>query len=625
MIQLYKDGNTNYTRNGDFSLFPIKAELTMELNGSWTLDIELSQDDELVDYLQHDTVIKADLPKYKGQLFVVTDPKRTGWDTVAATCYPIAMYDAQNELIVRDCRPTNMTGKNALNYILQASGGSKKYSVDCNITKLGTAYYIRKNFMECLASSDDNAFINRWGGEIIYDNYTFRVYEQAGQDRGFTIDAGKNVSGFQISEDDSDFCDVIIPVGYNGWTCPTEVRREKVSRVPHRKFVEYSSIKHINDASEDDKTDPSITVCDTDKAMQSALEKAARNSFAAGEFMPTFTYDIDFVDLRQYEAYQDYKELMYVWLGDRVQVRNLDRHIQTKQKVIGLTYDLVKDEITKLVLGTAAKDFFNATSQVVSDVQKVTAYKDGQKTLVAEKITGVIDALQTSMRAQRNVSQKQDVMAMLFEDIDPESPTFGAMSLGTQGLCISKTRLADNSGWDWSGSTAIDFNSIYANHIITGLLSGKDGNFWFDMDTGDFELGSGLFKGTINTSEDANIGNELYLDYDNDNQNARSGIYLGDSAQKGSTARIQMMSHLLSGSNPMNLIDLIATEGKAKIRIYDMGVDGASTVILTADGAIRLNSDSLTVQKSGKTYVGLTYSGIVNNITTVNGIVTGVS
>lgn len=627
MIQLYKAGNTAYDMNGDFVLDATRAELSMQLNGSWCLELEIPQtDDDTVKAFEHDTVVKVDLPRWKGQLFVVTDPKRTNYDTIAAQCYPIGMYDAQNELIVRDCRPTQMTGKDALEYILRASGGLGKYSVDCNIVKLNTAYYMRKNFMEALASDDDNSFLNRWGGEIIYDNYTFRVYEQAGQNRDFVIEASKNIAGFTVSEDDSGYCDVIIPVGYNGWTCPSEVRRDVTSRVLHKRFVEYPSIKHIDDASDDDKTDPTITVCKTDAEMQSALEKAAQASFAAGEFQRAYTYDIDFVDLRGYGGYEQYDDLLYLWLGDRVQVKNLDRHIQTEQKVIGLTYDLVLDEITQLTLGTAAKDFFSATSQAVSDMQKVITTKEGQKTLVAERVSGVMNALQTNLRAQRSASQKQDVMAMLFEDIDENSPTFGAMSLGTQGLCISRKRLPDDSGWDWTGSTAIDFNSIYANHIITGLLSGKGGNFWFDLDTGRFELGSGLFKGDIDTSSDVNVGKCIYLDFDNNSRSSRSGLYLGSQSQKSKASRIEMNSTMLDTANPWSVLEMIAGRAdRAKVTLTDTGVAGGASVVLSSDGNIRLESRDILVVKDGKTHTGVTYNGIVNNIRTVNGIVTGVS
>lgn len=671
MIQLYKNGNTNYEMNGDFALDPLKADLSMTLNGEWRIDLEVPQDDA-GDWmhLEHDTVIKIRLPKWGEQLYVVSDPQHTDLQTVSAVAYPIAMWDARNELIVRDCRPTNQTGRDALEYILTSCGGAGKYSIDCDISKLSTAYYVRKNFMECLASDDDNSFLNRWGGEILYDNHIFHVLQQAGQDRGMTLSASRNISGFTVAEDDSEFVDVIIPVGYNGWTCPTEVRREKVGRVPHRRFVEYSNIKYIDDASEDDSEDPEITVCQTPAAMQEALEKAAHDSFAAGEFQPLFTYSVDFVDLRKCREYEGLDDLLYLWLGDLVRVENLDRHITTEQKVIGLTYDLVADEITEITLGSQARDFFNAASQATSDLKKVLDKSGGTTSVVAEKVAGVINMMNTSLKAQKSAAVRQDVRAILFEDLDKTSPLFGAMALGTQGLQISKERIADGTDWKWG--TAITYQSIIADYIITGLLSGKNGNFWFDLDTGEFELGSGLFKGTINTKENANIGSRIYLNFDGtddaEDNGHGSGIYLGEPETAADRPFIRMVDIKNNAGQDMikairmgakddqtaprvvceitdysngkkaacymkvgtGLQELCVHQNSMYMRSKDARMQSESQVngtqVIVKDEGLWLIAQKLNVSDTkGHTGVGVTYSGTVSRISTVNGIVTGVA
>ena len=667
MIQLYKAGNTNYEMNGDYSLDPLKADLSLTLNGEWNIDLEIPQDDAgNWMHLEHDTVIKIRLPKWGEQLYVVSNPQRTDLQTVSAVAYPIAMWDARNELIVRDCRPTSMTGEQALDYILNSCGGSGKYSIDCDISKISTAYYIRKNFMECLASDDDNSFLNRWGGEILFDNHTFHVLQQAGQDRGMTLSASRNISGFTVNEDDSEFVDVIIPVGYNGWTCPSEVRREKIGRVPHKRFVEYSDIKYIDDASHEDYDDPKITVCETPAAMQEALEKAAQASFAAGEFLPLFTYSVDFVDLRGCREYEGLDNLLYLWLGDLVTVQNLDRHVSTQQKVIGLTYDMVADQITEITLGSQARDFFNAASQATSDLKKVLEKSGGTTSVVAEKVAGVINMMNTSLKAQKSAAIRQDVRAILFEDLDKTSPLFGAMALGTQGLQISKERTADGTDWKWG--TAITYQSIVADYIITGLLSGKNGNFWFNLDTGAFELGSGLFKGTISTQEDAKIGKRIYLNFDGTQMDGwyASGIYLGD---KGSCENRPYMEMVNMSDDMLKQICMYANGSNTSPRIgcnISQAADGSNrqagcfmrvgnstqglnvhqnsiemrskdarmvsesvqnqTQVVVKDEGIWLVGKKLSVSDTnGNVGVGVTYSGTVSRISTVNGIVTGVS
>ena len=57
---------------------------------------------------------------------------------------------------------------------------------------------------------------------------------------------------------------------------------------------------------------------------------------------------------------------------------------------------------------------------------------------------------------------------MLFEDLDPESPTFGAMCLGTMGFEIAAKRTADGRDWDWKtfGTGA----GFFADFIVAGTM-----------------------------------------------------------------------------------------------------------------------------------------------------------
>ena len=92
MIQLYKPGNTRYECNGDITLHPVKADLQMTLNAEWVLDLEVLQTQEVLENLVHDSVIKFDLPRFKDQLYVVSNPRRTNFETVTAQAYPIGRW-----------------------------------------------------------------------------------------------------------------------------------------------------------------------------------------------------------------------------------------------------------------------------------------------------------------------------------------------------------------------------------------------------------------------------------------------------------------------------------------------------------------------------------------------------
>ena len=55
-----------------------------------------------------------------------------------------------------------------------------QYQAKSDIKKVSTAYYQTMNLIEAINGSDDNAFVSKWGGEILYDNYQVIINEKAG-------------------------------------------------------------------------------------------------------------------------------------------------------------------------------------------------------------------------------------------------------------------------------------------------------------------------------------------------------------------------------------------------------------------------------------------------------------
>ena len=61
-----------------------------------------------------------------------------------------------------------------------------------DITKIATARYVRRNFVDALIGSD-NSFINTWGGELYRNNKSFAINKNKGLNRGVQIRYGKNM------------------------------------------------------------------------------------------------------------------------------------------------------------------------------------------------------------------------------------------------------------------------------------------------------------------------------------------------------------------------------------------------------------------------------------------------
>ena len=186
MIQVYSPGNEDFTKNGDCTLLPETASVHAVLSGAWSAELVHPIDVEgRWRYLVEEAVVK--MPSFNGdQLFRIRKPEKSDMGVVC-TMEPI-FYDARN-VFLDDVRPTAMTGQEALNYLCTGT----PFSGVSNIIFRGTAYYEYKNLLEALLGDEDNAFVNRWGGEPIFDNYTVTINARAGSDHNVEIRYGKNI------------------------------------------------------------------------------------------------------------------------------------------------------------------------------------------------------------------------------------------------------------------------------------------------------------------------------------------------------------------------------------------------------------------------------------------------
>lgn len=497
MIQIYRVGNTNYEKNGDMTLFPTEAYLHVVLNGSWEAAIEHPIDiDGRWKYITEDAVVK--MPSFNGnQLFRIK--KKEKMDSgISATLEPIFM-DAKDDCFLVDVRPTAKNGQQALD-ILCAS--NKKYSGVSNITKATTSYYILKNLIEAINGEDENSFIKRWGGEILFNNFQVIVNERVGGDYGVELRYGKNIAKDGLTEevDIREVVTRIYPKAYNGYMISNNgyVDSPLISNYQTTKtaVITFEDVKMRADAQEEDE-EKGIIICDTQQELDAALTEKCRQQYNLGLDKPKVTISADLVLLQNTDLYKDYVVLEQVSLGDTIHCKHNKLGIITDARVIELEYDSIRKKVRSVVLGDFKTDFFDHVSSSTNKIDGVIR-PDG--TLMGEKVAGILNAINTQLRLQNTIAKKQNVRAILFEDLDPDSALYGAMALGTQGFQIAKKRTEDGRDWQWE--TAATAEGIVANAVITGILSDKLGLNYWNLDTGEFRLAADAFKVGDETVED---------------------------------------------------------------------------------------------------------------------------
>ena len=481
MIEVYLPDNTNYDKNGDMVLLPTSCEVECNINEEWTLELAHPIDPEgRWKYIVEHAVLRV--PSHNGlQLFrIIEKEKRDGG--VIAKAQPIFL-DSIGDCFVQDIRPTNKNGQEALNMILSPN---PKYSGRSDIIQQHTAYFILKNAMEAIAGNEEPTFLARWGGEILYNNYEIIVNRRIGADYGYQLLYGKNLPTDGVTEtiDVTNVVTRIVPQAFNGRMLsgtPKWVDSPIIGAYPvvFTKVIKFENIVLKSDLEGDDTSGKII--CNNQNELNTALRNACNEEYANGIDKPSVSIAVDMVLLANTEEYGDYARLERVGLGDTVHLKHSRLEITAEARVVGLVYDSIRDQVINVVIGQAAPNIMNNLSSTMNAVEKAITPEGN---VVANRIQGFIDASLAQLRLQNNIAERQDVRAILFEDLDPNSPTYGAMSLGTQGFQISRERAADGQDWVWTTfGTAGGFN---ADLITAGTLNAININ------------GSVIIGGTIN-------------------------------------------------------------------------------------------------------------------------------
>ena len=496
MVQVYSEKNTNFSRNGDATLIPDEALLSAELNGPWVLNLHHPIDKkERWKHLTENAVLKVS--SFNGdQLFRIYNREKSDGG-ISVQAYPI-FFDAGRDCFLTDVRPTGKNGQQALDIICAGT----KYSGESNITRATTAYYIRKNLMEAINGDLDQSFTNRWGGEILYDNYKVIINEHVGGDYGTELRYGKNIPSDGIKEtiDMSGVVTRIYPKAFNGHALSGSgyVDSPNIDAYPVAMCSElqFEDVKMREDAQEDDEKN-GVVICDTQAELDNALIQKCRDQFAAGIDKPKVSISADMILLQDTDQYKDYKVLESVSLGDTIHCKHSKLGIVTDARVIALEYDCIQKRVTSVELGDFKNDYFD---RVTSSTGKVESIINPDGTIMAEKVQGILNGIYTQLKLQSTVAQKVKGRAFTIEDLDPDSPLYGCMTWGTQGLQLATKRTADGRDWDWT--TAVTAQGIVADAIITGLLSDKTGRNYWNLDTGEFRLSADAFKVDDQTVED---------------------------------------------------------------------------------------------------------------------------
>ena len=444
MIKIYEPEEMLFNHNGIKIIHPTKAEIYIEDNGDYYIEIESSLED--LPYLQTGMIVRAKT-RWGEQGFRLTNPERKN-TKVYVKGYHL-WKDTQKYVIV-DSNVVDKNCNDALDHINSACDVETPFNTISDITRINSTRIIRKSLEEAIA-----IIVEKWGGHLYRDNWTVGIKEILGADRGIVIKYGKNSKNIEAKENWDDVVTKILPVGYDGIILPEIYLEAEIKySTPYTKVIKFEqNIDKENYKDENGNL--------KEEEYKDALIEDLRNQ--AVEYLKENQYfKCNYKVKAHIEGVVD--------LGDVIVVEHEKLGIKLTTNVIALKYDCIRDKYTEIEFGnfkSKLKDLVqkikNDTEQTVSkanEVVKVTLQNELKE--ATSKIWGKLGNSFVIYEGDR----------ILVVDKLPKETATNVMMINAQGIGFSNTGINGTFNSAWLIDGTLDMQYINAINMTANLVKG---------------------------------------------------------------------------------------------------------------------------------------------------------
>ncbi len=453
MIKIYEPTEVLFDHNGLKILHPTKAEIYIEDNGDYYIDVESSIDD--LEYLQEGMIIRA-ATRWGEQGFRLTNPVRKN-NKISVKGYHL--WKDSSKYIIFNSYVENKNCNDALDHLNSACDVGTPFTTISDITTINSTRIVRQSLEEAIAT-----VIEKWGGHLYRDNWVIGVKSKIGEDRGITIKYGKNSTNIEANEDWSNVVTKIMPVGYDGITLPEKyLEAETQYSVPYTKVIKFEQ-----DINQDDYKDEKGNL--KEEEYKEALIEDLRNK-AKSYLNENQYFKCNYKVKAHIEGVID--------LGDVIVVEHKRLGINLTTNVISLKYDCIRDKYIEIEFGnfkTKLKDLVSnidkQTKETVANANEVVKVTLQNKLNTAtSKIWGTLGDSYVIYEGDR----------ILVVDSLPKETAANVMMINAGGIGFSNTGINGSFNSAWLIDGTLDMQAVNCINMTANLVKG-----------GTFKVGSQL-------------------------------------------------------------------------------------------------------------------------------------
>ena len=362
-IELYPRDQTDFSHHG-YALDDISNDIvTWQLNAKFTLTFDYPMFSEHAGDLVAENIVRVPVPGGKAAFRIAQVIKSMGH--LSITAYHV-FWDLNDDFIA-DTNIVDKDGQGALDQIMHAANYPTGFKVLSTIGNVTNARLVRMSIIKALLGTDDNSFLNRWGGEFDWQDFSFSVNPRLGKDRGVHFEYAHNLTGYEATKDSSGIITRLLPEGYNGLLLPElYVDSPKLGnyRKPKIGTKTYQDIKAIDETQATGDQEGAIPVQEAYELLRAAAAKEFSESHIDEA---QWTYKLNVALLENTEEYKDLSITTTVLPGDTVTITHKLDGIDVRARLTGYTWQPSNHSyLTQTYDSTSRPDvaYSNLSSQV---------------------------------------------------------------------------------------------------------------------------------------------------------------------------------------------------------------------------------------------------------------------
>lgn len=313
------------------------------------------------------------------------------------------------------------------------------------------------------------SILDVYGGEYEFDNYTVKLHNNRGMNRGVSIRYGKNLTDIKQEQNCSSVATGVYPYwagDVDGNTVIVELPEKIINAPGTYNFVKIRTL----DLSSEFEEQPTVE----------QLRSRTQSYITANNIgVPVVSWSVSFEQLSKSDEYKHLALLERVSLFDTVNVEFPALGVSATAKAVKMVYDVIADRVKSVTLGSVRASIADTIANQQQEIQQTPTKSDLKKAQEAAT------AWLTNGKGYAYFRKDDlgNIVDILFMDTQDPETAVNVMRVGQSGIGFSQSGVNGPyySAWTIDGTFNADF-------IKAGSIESYDGALKINLSDGDFSF-----------------------------------------------------------------------------------------------------------------------------------------